>query len=332
MKAGEALLCFLTVTGLSLFAAQMMTSCTTKKGNNKSAKTLANLSEEERKKIDEQKQEIDLGRNMAGRLLALYGVYDDIKLRDYVNQVGVYVAGYSDFPERRYMFQVLDSDSINAFACPGGYILVTLGALRNAKNEAELAAVLGHEVAHVGNQHMFNTLKKMDKKTLADAEKGKKTKGSEVLNTRRRPKPEKDTATAFAARYLSSGSVALNILGAAKAGMNVILDKGLGAELEYEADMHGVRYAVRAGYDPQAMTDYLCRIEKKKHGGTCLKQKGKKGGKKTILDKTHPPVHKRVTKIQKVLKDMEADQIAGAKGAVRYKKFLKNMPKLKGKS
>ena len=59
------------------------------------------------------------------------------------------------------MFDILNTEEINAFACPGGYILISKGALRHAENEAELAHVLAHEVAHVGKKHMYDTLKSM---------------------------------------------------------------------------------------------------------------------------------------------------------------------------
>ena len=111
------------------------------------------LSKEEQQFIDDYKAEVEVGRNMAGRLVAFYGEYLDPGLTEYINQVGRYVARNGDSPDRRYMFAVLDADSPNAFACPGGYILLTRGVIESAQNEAELAAILGHESAHVGKQH-----------------------------------------------------------------------------------------------------------------------------------------------------------------------------------
>lgn len=305
-------------------------TCTTPR-KSKTDQIKGNLNKGQQAKLDELRAEIDVGRNMAGRLLAFYGVVDDAVLAGYLNQVGAFVASYSDFPERRYMFQVLDSTSINAFACPGGYILVTKGAVKHALNEAELAFVLGHEIAHVGKKHMFDTLTDMSKEDLekaADEAEKANLKLSPELRARKRPEVEENETGAMLAKYLSGSAAGLNILSAAKAGMSLILERGLGAEKEFEADEEGTRYAVRAGYYPQALMNFLCRIEQKnkKQTGKCRlvrKKKNKKG--KSILDKTHPPVIDRVATIKKTLQSLGALDAPGARGEKRFERYKKRI-------
>lgn len=282
----------------------------------------AKLSKEDQKTLNEYKEEINLGRNMAGRLLQFYGTYGDEELIRYVNQVGNYVASYGDFPDRRYMFSILDSETINAFACPGGYILLTLGSIRLAKNEAELAMILGHEIAHVGKKHMITTLRNMgEKQRQAEASKvdrkgsGKKGESFSV-RVRKRPVAKESETGAAIARYLS-GNSAFSILQAAKAGMSVILEKGLDKELEYEADQEGVKYAIRAGYNPVALSNFLSRLQKRK--------KSKKQ-KDSVMDKTHPKITERKGRITKLLKTMDAKAIVGADGSKRFRQYLNALP------
>lgn len=276
------------------------------------------LTPEQQKAADDYAAEVEIGRNMAGRLLGYYGIVDDEKLVGYLNQVGNYVASYSDFPDRKYMFAVLKHESVNAFACPGGYVLVTLGALRAAHNEAEVAAVLGHEITHVGKRHMMETLKKMREKDLeAAAKKKESTKPmDEALKVRERPVAEENGFGTQLASYLTGKAGAgLNILEAAQAGMNLITDKGLGPELEYEADSEGVKFAIRAGYDPKAMLRYLKRLEE--HSDKKIKN----------LEKTHPPTAERRKAIAKLLLTLKADDIIGATGEERFDKIKKTFPK-----
>jgi len=292
-------------------------SCTTKGDKTDAAATLK-LTPEESKKLDEFRAEVEIGRNMAGRLLAFYGTNGDDKLRGYINQVGSYVSSYSDYPERKYMFAILDTEAINAFACPGGYILLTQGVIRQAQSESELAMILGHEVAHVGKQHMFNTLKVMDK---AEAEKAAKEgeKATEVpasVAMRKRPEPEEIAEVSKFAKILgSSGMAGIGILQAAKAGMSLILEKGLDQKLEFEADQEGVKYAVRAGYDPKAMLNFLDRLSDKK----------KKVDTKT-LGKTHPKIEDREDRIKELLVALKANDIVGATGKARFKKVQARLP------
>ena len=245
------------------------------------------LTEAEQRLLEDYKAEIEVGRNMAGRLMAFYGEYLDEGLVQYLNQVGRNVANNGDYPNRKYMFAVLDSDSVNAFACPGGYILITRGTVQSAQNEAELAAILGHETAHVGRQHMFKTLKTMNNEKLAkeEEEKAKKRRPDKYSRARARPIPNNNESGAMLAKILTTASGAgLGILQAAKAGMGLLLEKGLDKNLEYEADREGVKYAIRAGYDPKALDHFLVRLaESKKKSSEITRSKSKFWSKSSLF-------------------------------------------------
>lgn len=295
-------------------------SCTMTQQGSDSGNERSRLSEEEQQRLDDMRSEIEVGRNMAGRLLEFYGAYQDESLVRYVNEVGGLIASHSPFPERRFMFDILDYEQPNAFASPGGYILISLGAIRNARNEAELAAILGHEIAHVGLQHMYQTLKSMDEKELEEAaSEASAHQIPQELMVRRRPEPEDNPIVTFLARYMSGSVAGLNVLKAARAGMALMLEQGLGAELEFEADYEGVRYAINAGYHPTALIEYLCRIEVERGGSRENCRKPPEADRaQTILDRTHPPVALRIERIEKLLKEMEAEKIVGAHGQRRF--------------
>src|SRR5260221_5010092 len=105
-------------------------------------------------------EEIQIGQSMTETLLGARPLFDDAELQHYVNEVGLWVAQQSDRPNLPWHFGVNDSDHINAFATPGGFIIITKGMMKQLRNEAELAGVLGHEVAHVNQKHHLKALRK----------------------------------------------------------------------------------------------------------------------------------------------------------------------------
>lgn len=309
----------LAAAGFSVAAAVAETE--NKSGNAGEAKTAEapQLSKEEERKLGEFRAELDIGRNMAGRLVAYYGEFNDEPLNGYLNLVGNYVAQQGPFADRRYMIKLLNSESVNAFACPGGYILVTMGALRQAENEAELAAILGHESAHVGNRHMMKTLLSMDKEKLDQAAKASTSKPDPSTASRMRKRvqvTEQSEAAKTLVRYLGSTSLAgLSIIAAAKAGLGLMLEKGLDHKLEFEADQEGVKYAVAAGYDPKALSNFLGRLVARQK---ILNTK--------TLEKTHPKPAERRARVDQLLVQMRADTITGAKGVERFAAMQQRMP------
>jgi len=118
--------------------------------------------------IDEP-EEIELGRAVTTALGSRYTLLRDEPLTRYVALVGNAVAVQSDRPDLHYYFGVLDTDEINAFAAPGGYVLVTRGTLALMRDEAALAGVLGHEVGHVALRHHNETIKEERQSALKKA-------------------------------------------------------------------------------------------------------------------------------------------------------------------
>ncbi len=104
--------------------------------------------------------EQQLGAKVSDMLRRKYGVVQDEAVHKYVSLVGTVLAQASSRPNLNWTFIVLDTDGINAFAAPGGYMHITRGALALLQNEAELAGVLGHEISHVTGKHTIHAIQK----------------------------------------------------------------------------------------------------------------------------------------------------------------------------
>lgn len=172
-------------------------------------------------------QEVSVGRQAQAEVLQQYSVVDDAALQAYVNAVGQRVATHGHRPGLEYRFTVLDSPETNAFALPGGYIYITRGLLAYLNSEAELAAVLGHEVGHVTARHAVRQQSSAQAASL----------GAGLLSI-------------FVPQLGAVGRQAVNLLGTA-------LVRGYGREHELEADRLGAEYLARSGYDPTAMITVL---------------------------------------------------------------------------
>jgi predicted Zn-dependent protease len=168
-------------------------------------------------------KESETSRKAHAQIIQAYGVYDDQSLQDYVSEVGQRVARQSDLPANEFKFLVVDDDSINAFTTGCCYIYVHRGLLQNLNSEAELANVLGHEVAHVTARH-----------------------------------PQKRKTQSVLANVLATGAAIATGSGAvaqlANVGAGAWL-QGYGRENELEADRLGLKFAAKAGYRPEAMAE-----------------------------------------------------------------------------
>lgn len=180
--------------------------------------------------------EIIFGRELSARILGNYGLLDDEKITRYVNLVGKAVALYSGRPEIQFYFAVLDSNEINAFAAPGGYVFITRGALTKMDNEAQLAAVLGHEIAHIVNRHVVKEL---------------------------HIKGEEGSAASGIAGLIGgpSGTLGVALDQALDDAANILFNRGYKVADEIEADRVGILLASVAGYDPSALKEFLSNVK-----------------------------------------------------------------------
>jgi len=235
--------------------------------------------------------EIQFGRELAARILGKYRLYDNDTANRYVNVIGKGLSTFSPRPELEFKFGILNTDMINAFASPGGYIFITKGTLEIIENEAQLAGVLAHEIAHITERHIVRELD---------------IKGRD------------DSAAAGFAAMLGGGtsetirSVFTQIVDKAS---KILFEDGLKFSDEIDSDALSVMMISNAGYNPLAYKKLLEDIAKKKGA------KYKKN--KKILSDTHPSFKDRIKAINKIIAEEGLNELDYANVKSRYKKYIK---------
>ena len=227
--------------------------------------------------------EIEIGAKLTSGLLGAAPLVDDLQLQRYVNDVGYWVAAQSRRKKLPWRFGVIQSQGINAFAAPGGYIVVTLGLYQLLENEAQLAAVLAHEIAHVVRKHHLKALQKTMKRDLwSDLTVGV------LADTRDRKKAQK----------------------LIKSGLQ-LYTTGLDRQYEFEADLRAVVLTARAGYDPYAFLDVLTTIDSINPDSSEL----------TVLMNTHPPITDRLETLARKMDGRLDSYARGVDNADRFRRI-----------
>ena len=204
-----------------------------------------------------EQEEIQIGREITGNLLGAAPLVNDAALQNYVNKVGRWVANQSERADLPWHFGVIESEDINAFAAPGGYAIITKGLYRKLENEAQLAGVLFHEIAHVVKSHHLKILQKTQLLDLGADLLGRQLgKNSQIIQ-----------------KVLGSGAE--------------VCARSLDKSAEFEADRMGVVLTTRAGYEPYGLPEVLQTIG----------QTGKDESSVALLFKTHPHPDDRLVKL-----------------------------------
>lgn len=224
-------------------------------------------------------QEIRMGRDYDPQIVAEMGLVDDAALQAYVHELGGRMAAASERPDLPWTFRVLDDPLVNAFAVPGGYIYVTRGILAHFNSEAELAAVLGHEIGHVTARH---SVARMSAQQLAQF--------GLVLGTVLRPDLE----------------TVAEITGA---GLGLLFLK-YSRDDERQADDLGLRYMVEAGYHPGQMARVFEMLEAVSGG------EGQDRGPEWLA--THPNPGNRRERIAQQVGELPPSAMDGRIGRAEY--------------
>jgi predicted Zn-dependent protease len=235
-----------------------------------------------------EEQEYYLGRSVAAKILDRYPVYENDRLTTYVNKVGTAVSYTSDRPEifAGYHFLILDSDEINAFACPGGFVFITRGLLSTCQNEEALACILAHEVGHVCARHGLKAIKKSRLMSAFD-----------VLLT--------ETSKHYDQKQLTQLTDAFD--GALGDIVDQLVVTGYSRQQEYEADRLGLRYASAAGYAGSGLVSSLESMAASAQKSTGMG-----------FFKTHPAPQDRLERIRQ---EISAMNYTVAPEPVRTKRF-----------
>ncbi len=240
-------------------------------------------------------QEVSVGRGEDKNVRDQYGIYDDPALQRYVNDIGQRLAKASHRAGLQYQFLVVDSPQVNAFALPGGYIYITRGILSYLNSEAELAAVLGHEIGHVTARH---SVQQISAATAANV-------GASVLQIL---VPQMRNST---------GDLLINVLGGS-------ILSGYGREHELEADRLGAEYLARTGYDPQAMIKVVGVLKNQElFDAEVAKAEGREPRAYHGLFASHPD---NDTRLQEVVR--ESAKFKSAENRINREEFMRHMDRM----
>lgn len=235
-----------------------------------------------------EKKEVKIGKEMHEKIIAQTPPYADAELQAYVQAVGQRLAAKSSRPKLEWHFTVMDSQTINAFALPGGYVYINRGLLAYLQSEAQLAAVLAHEIGHITEKHASK------QKSAGNI--------SKVLST----------VAAVIVGYQTGSSTVAGVTQDVGSTLGSAVVSGYGRDMELESDEVGAKLIGAAGYDPQAMVQVIGvlkdqeNFERRKAKETGKKYRGYHG-----LFSSHPRNDQRLRNVVKKAGDTTA-------GAVPY--------------
>ncbi len=231
-------------------------------------------------------QEVAIGAGMAEEVEKAEKALQDSSWQAYLNEVGQTIVAVCDRTDIVYHFTVIESDQVNAFAAPGGYVYFYTGLLRRMDNEAEMAAVLAHEISHVVARHGVKRLQ---------AALG--------------------AGLAYELVFGSDPSAAVET--AIQVGMGLVFS-GYSRDNEREADRFGIHYMVQAGYDPNGaigMFEKLAAL-----GGEGYSNVFEQ------LAASHPETQERIANARAQIVEMQPLPANLTMGAQRYLQMLKRLP------
>lgn len=205
------------------------------------------------------KEERQLGEKVSASLIDKFGVLQDRDVTKYVSLVGGVIAKESSRPDLNWTFIVLDTDGVNAFAAPGGIVHVTRGLLGLAKNEAELAGILGHEITHVTAKHTVRAIQQGKMVSMGSGAAGGGSLRDELIAKM------------------------------ANRAYHLVLDGEFSRDDENEADEKGIRVANKLGYDPHGLVEVLKKIDARNA------DREERNG----LFASHPATKERIAKLEK---------------------------------
>ena len=219
-------------------------------------------------------QEIAMGRDAAEQVRATMGLYGDPDLQSYVEELGTRMARDTERPDLPWSFAVVDEPVVNAFALPGGFIYFTRGIMAYFNSEAELAAVMGHEIGHVTARH---SVEQMSRQQLAQIGLGVGAVLSEDV-----------------ARFG-------DVLGA---GLGLLFLK-YGRDDERQSDRLGIRYMTAQGYDPREMADVFQMFQRQ------AEEAGGSGVPGWLS--THPTPASRIEEVRRMVDSLPDARVSGTR-------------------
>ena len=232
-------------------------------------------------------QEVAIGQGMAERVAQTEKTFGNAEWQQYLAEVGQKIVAVCDRRDIEYHFTVIESDQINAFAAPGGYIYFYTGLLREMKDESEMAAVMAHEISHVVARHSVKRIQA-------------------VLGV----------AAAYQLAFGSEGASEI-VDAAINIGMGLAFSS-YSRENEREADQYGLHYLVKAGYDPRGalgMYETLARL-----GG------GGASNVFEQLSSTHPETKERIANARALIASMKPLPTSLTRGESRYRRMAGSLP------
>ncbi|MDF1543906.1 MAG: M48 family metallopeptidase [bacterium] len=232
-------------------------------------------------------QEVAIGAGMAEQVAQTEKELADSEWQMYLNEIGQKIVAVCDRQDIEYHFTVIESDQLNAFAAPGGYIYFYTGLIKEMHNEAELAAVVAHEISHVVGRHGIRRLQT----ALGVA-----------------------AALELIAGDSESGAV---LATAVNVGMGLLLFPNYSRNNEREADEFGMHYMIKAGYDPNAMVTMFDILAEKGGSASNVFEK---------LASSHPDTQERISNAQKGIQAVSPLPSGLTLGESRFGQMKQRLP------